>query len=154
MPATAIFFPLLFKLFLSLMIYLAVQEYLQVLFQLRYRLTPEQKADKKEDDTDITTPKKGRRRLSSASKKEEPVMGGESGEMTKFLNFARKIQVAGLLVSMSAYPGNLQRSSDISPLADDFLFQATTACSLSSSTLPSSCSSVSSCGTSSARIIC
>eukprot|EP01126_Amoeba_proteus_P058651 TRINITY_DN758_c0_g1_i5.p1 TRINITY_DN758_c0_g1~~TRINITY_DN758_c0_g1_i5.p1 ORF type:complete len:348 (+),score=43.94 TRINITY_DN758_c0_g1_i5:200-1243(+) len=34
-PGTAIFFPVLFKLFLTLMIYLGVDEFMQILFQLR-----------------------------------------------------------------------------------------------------------------------
>eukprot|EP01128_Nolandella_sp_AFSM9_P009399 TRINITY_DN6003_c0_g1_i1.p1 TRINITY_DN6003_c0_g1~~TRINITY_DN6003_c0_g1_i1.p1 ORF type:complete len:366 (+),score=88.80 TRINITY_DN6003_c0_g1_i1:39-1136(+) len=66
---SAIFFPIVLKMFLSMMIYLGVEEYLQIVFQLRF------KALKGKPD-----PKK--------------------------LALTKKIQLAGLIVSLSAYPGN------------------------------------------------
>eukprot|EP01125_Pyxidicula_operculata_P016584 TRINITY_DN5724_c0_g1_i5.p1 TRINITY_DN5724_c0_g1~~TRINITY_DN5724_c0_g1_i5.p1 ORF type:complete len:335 (-),score=46.91 TRINITY_DN5724_c0_g1_i5:777-1781(-) len=38
-PGSAIYFPLIFKLFITLMIYLAAEEFMKVVFQLRHRTT-------------------------------------------------------------------------------------------------------------------
>lgn len=91
------------------MIYNAVREYLQVLFQLRYRRIPG-KSDS--GDASAAPPESNARRRrasprpsrapSTASSAAEPV----DGEMVKFLSFTRKIQIAGVLVSFSAYPGS------------------------------------------------
>lgn len=92
-PAAAIFFPLVFKCFLSLMIYIAVQEYLQVLFQLPTRYER------------ATT----RRRNSEAKKKE------------RFAAYTKKIQLAGLLVSFSAFPGTHPCHSLVINITNKFL---------------------------------
>lgn len=39
-PGSAIFFPVIFKLFLTLMIYLGVEEFMQIIFKLRTRVDP------------------------------------------------------------------------------------------------------------------
>jgi hypothetical protein len=39
-PGSAIFYPIIFKLFLTLMIYLGVEEFMQIIFQLRTRVDP------------------------------------------------------------------------------------------------------------------
>jgi len=70
-PGTAIFFPLIFKFFCTLMIYLGVDEYLQILFQLRTRVDPSAKSG------------------------------------TKVITLTKKLQLAGVVVALCAFPGNM-----------------------------------------------
>lgn len=70
-PGSAIFFPIIFKLFLTLMIYLGVEEFMQIIFQLRTRVDP------------------------------------SSNKLTKLLTMTKKLQLAGVVVALAAFPGEM-----------------------------------------------
>eukprot|EP01127_Copromyxa_protea_P012348 TRINITY_DN3206_c0_g1_i1.p1 TRINITY_DN3206_c0_g1~~TRINITY_DN3206_c0_g1_i1.p1 ORF type:complete len:370 (-),score=53.49 TRINITY_DN3206_c0_g1_i1:86-1120(-) len=70
-PGSAIFFPVIFKLFLTLMIYLGVEEFMQIVFQLRARADP------------------------------------SSNKFLKLLTMTKKLQLAGVAVAISAFPGEM-----------------------------------------------
>lgn len=70
-PGSAIFFPVIYKLFVTLMIYLGVEEFMQIVFQLRTRVDP------------------------------------TSQKLTKLLTMTKKLQLAGVFVALSAFPGEI-----------------------------------------------